>query len=162
MKKFIIQFILLIAVIVIGFTLYKQNPDISKLPLVPPKAVTKELQINSNKLTIEVADTQTKRNQGMGGRESLASDSGMLFIFPNADKYRFWMKGLSFPLDFVWIKGDTVIDTLENVPPPPANTPDSALQIYQPKDVVDKVLEVNTGVVKRLNIKAGDAIKLNP
>lgn len=162
MKKFTIQFILLIAAIAIGFTFYQQSPDISKLPFVPPKPVVKELQINNNKLTVEIADTQTKRNQGLGGRESLASDSGMLFIFPNADKYKFWMKGLSFPLDFIWIKGNAVVDILENVPPPPANTPDSALAIYQPKDAVDKVLEVNTGVVKRLNIKAGDAIKLNP
>ena len=80
----------------------------------------------------------------------------MLFIFPKADKYPFWMKGLSFALDFVWIRDNRVVDILENIQPPAANTPDSALPIYSANMPIDKVLELNAGAVKLLGIRVGD------
>ena len=98
----------------------------------------------------------------MGGRESLASDSGMLFVFDRVDKHVFWMKGLSFALDFVWIKDDKVVDVSENIPPPESGQTDESLPIYTSKVEFNKVLEVNAGTVKKLNIKVGDTIKLQP
>lgn len=84
----------------------------------------------------------------------------MLFIFPKEDKYPFWMKGVSFPLDFIWIKGDQVVDLLENVSPPRVNQKDIDLPIYVPKESIDRILEVNAGTIARLNIKVGDTIKI--
>lgn len=161
MKKFTIQAVLLLIVIGVGIYLFKTSSQISSLPNLPflPQApVTKQVQINGSKLNVEIADTQAKRSKGLGERESLASDSGMLFIFPEPSKYSFWMKGLSFPLDFVWIKGDKVVSILQNVPPPDPNQPDSSLPVYQPNEEVDKVLEVGAGVIQRLNIKVGDTL----
>lgn len=160
MKKFIIQFVLLIAVIGIATFLFKQKPDITNLPFLPEQPVFKELQINQVKLKVEVADTQKKRSKGLGGRESLASGEGMLFILPKPDKYPFWMKGLSFPLDFVWISGEKIVDLLQNIQPPTPGQTDESLPIYQSKEDVDKVLEVAAGTVQRMNIKVGDTIKL--
>lgn len=160
MKKFTIQTVLLIAVIGMAIFLFRENPDISNLPFVPEKSVLRTLQINSVTLKVEVADTQIKRNKGLGGRESLASDEGMLFVFPEADKRAFWMKGLSFPLDFVWIRKDTVVDLLYNVPPPLPGQADANLPIYQSKEDIDQVLELNAGTVQRLNIKVGDRVRV--
>lgn len=160
MKKFIIQFVLLIAVIGIATFLFKQKPDITNLPFLPERPAVKELQINDVKLKVELADSQAKRSKGLGGRESLASGEGMLFIFPKLDKYPFWMKGLSFPLDFVWIRGEKIVDLLQNIQPPTPRQTDESLTIYQSKEDVDKVLEVTGGTAQRLNIKVGDTIKL--
>lgn len=160
MKKFIVQAVLLVAVIAVGLILFKSGTDISDLPFLPQKPVFKTLQIKEAKLKVEIADTQPKRNKGLGGRQNLASDEGMLFIFPKADKHQFWMKGLTFPLDFVWIREDKVVDLLQNVQPSPPNTPDSALSRYGSKEDADKVLEVNAGTIQRLDIKTGDAIKI--
>lgn len=160
MKKFAIQAILLIAVIGAALFFFRTNPDVSSLPFAPEKTVSRQLQINSAVLKVELADTQNKRTKGLGGRESLASDGGMLFIFPDADKRAFWMKGLSFPLDFIWIKGGKVVDLTPNVPAPLPGQADSALPIYQSNESVDKVLEVNAGTIQRLNIKVGDAVKI--
>lgn len=133
---------------------------IPNIPFLPEQTRVGEVLINDNKIKVEIADTQGKRSKGLGGRESLASDSGMLFIFPKEDKYPFWMKGLNFPLDFVWIKGDKVVDILQNIPPPAEGTKDESLPIYLPKEEVDKVLEVNAGTSERLNIKVGDKIEI--
>lgn len=157
MKKFIIQTILLI--IIIGTALIFLNPDTQfpALPFLPQKTTVSKLQINGIELKVEIADTRAKRNKGLGGRQALATDEGMLFVFDEPDKYPFWMKGLNFPLDFVWIRGDQVTDVLPNIQPPVSGK-DESLPIYQPKEDVDKVLEVPAGTIQRLNIKAGDTV----
>lgn len=161
MKKFLIQIILLISVIGVGIVFFVpgKNPNL-EIPFLPQQAKYNDLQINDTLLKVEVADTAAKRSKGLGGRQSLGENEGMLFVFDRADKYPFWMKGVSFALDFVWIKGDAVVDVLENVPPPVPGQSDAALPIYTAKEEIDKVLELNAGSVKKFNIKAGDKISV--
>lgn len=116
---------------------------------------TKKLFINNHPFNIELADTDTLRSRGLSGRNSLSPNSGMLFIFPTAGYYQFWMKEMEFPLDFIWINNDTIVDLTENVPPPDNNY----LPTYSSNSAVDKVLEVNAGTIKSLNIVIGDKIK---
>lgn len=162
MKKFLIQVILLLIVIGAAFFVYGANQSGKKMdiPFLPQGPTFKNMVVNGNTIKIEVADTQEVRKKGLGGRESLASDSGMLFIFEREDRHAFWMKGLKFPLDFIWIKDDVVADILENVPPPAPGQDDASLPIYSSKVAIDKVLEVNAGTVQRLNIKVGDKISI--
>lgn len=162
MKKFTIQIILLVTVIMAALFLFKTGTQIPNLPFlpVPQVPVFKQAQINGDFLKIEIADTQLKRSKGLGGREILATDSGMLFIFEKFGKYPFWMKGLSFPLDFVWIRGDKVVDVFQNIQPPKAGQTDESLSVYESKEDADKVLEINAGLVQRLNIKVGDTVKI--
>ena len=70
------------------------------------------------------------------------------------------MKGLKFPLDFIWIRDDSVVDIIQNAQIPDEGASDESLPIYLPREPIDKVLEVNTGVVDILKIKVGDTIKL--
>ena len=72
------------------------------------------------------------------------------------------MKGLSFPLDFIWIREDKVVDLLHRVQPPTPGQPDESLPIYQSEEEVDKVLEVPAGTIQGLNIKVGDTVKILP
>lgn len=162
MKKFLFQTILLLATVGFAFYFFTVNPALSGLPFLSPNAPFKKLQIGDSLLRVELADTQDKRKKGLGGREVLASNEGMLFVFPDIGKYPFWMKGLSFPLDFIWIKNDQVVDLVQNVPQPAVGQSDSALPIYQSKEDINKVLEVPAGTINRLNIKVGDMIKLLP
>lgn len=158
MKKFLVQFVALLIVIFVAALFFQGK--ITTIPFLPQSTSIRQLVINDAKIKVQIADTQAKRSQGLGGRERLASDEGMLFIFEKEDKYPFWMKGLKFPLDFVWIKGDKVVDILTNIPPPQAGQKDETLPIYQSKEPIDKALEVNAGTVDRLKIKVGDTTKL--
>ncbi len=54
-------------------------------------------------LRIEYATTSESRERGLGGRESIAPDYGMLFVFPNNGYYGFWMKDTLVPLDIFWL-----------------------------------------------------------
>lgn len=160
MRKFVIQSILLIAVVGIALFVFTGNPSISNLLFFSKNSTSRQLQIGEAMLKVEIADTQSKRNKGLGGRQSIASDEGMLFVFSDLGKHPFWMKGLKFPLDFIWIRGDTVVDLTQDAPLATAGQPDSALPIYQSKEDVDKVLEINAGIIQRLNIQVGDTVKL--
>lgn len=160
MKKFAFQFVLIIVGLFLALLIYKLNPSIAGLPFVPERAVVKQLQINNVTLKVEMADTQGKRIKGLGGRESLASNEGMLFVFSKPEKHPFWMKGLTFPLDFIWIRSETVVDIFQNIPPPKPGQSDESLPIYQSKEDVDKVLELAGGTVQMLNLKVGDSVSI--
>lgn len=87
----------------------------------------------------------------------MAEGEGMLFIFPKADRYGIWMKEMKFPIDIIWIQGDRILGFTENAVPEPG-TRDRELAIYYPPAVIDKVLEVNAGLVGRFGLKVGGVI----
>lgn len=158
MKKFTVQVIVLLIVAFVALAFYTSKITIN--PFLPSSPAFKQVTINGSTLKVELADTQDKRTKGLSGRDSLASDSGMLFTFANPDKYPFWMKGIKFPLDFIWIRNNVVVDFIENVEPPKANQSDSSLPVYSSKVPIDSVLEVNAGIVKSLKIKEGDKVSV--
>src|SRR3989344_4740780 len=104
---------------------------------------------------VELAITPRERERGLSGRQSLDPNSGMLFLFGNEAVYHFWMRGMQFPLDFIWIDDNIIVDIDENVPAPMGNEEPIELA---PKVPVDKVLELNAGVVSALGVKTGDQI----
>ena len=111
----------------------------------------------------ELARTPQERVPGLGNRDSLAEDAGMLFVFPSAQQPSFWMKDMRFPLDFVWISAEKrVVQVTENVLPPALGTSDSALPVYVPASSVQYVLEVNAGAVARGGVRAGDVVSFQP
>ncbi len=106
----------------------------------------------NGKLTLDIADTPSARELGLGGRTSMAKDHGMIFVFEKPGIYPFWMKGMHFPLDIVWIN-QGIVQEVVNMHAP-VNTvvmPDTHVPIHP----ADRVLEVNAGVAQELGIKPG-------
>lgn len=87
---------------------------------------------------IEVADTPEKRTQGLADRAMLEPGTGMLFVFPYKDKYGFWMKGMQFPLDIIFLR-DGVVDSIAR-----HRLPGDLTSVF-PEHPIDEVLEVNAG-----------------
>lgn len=180
MKTFLIQIVALITVILVCLAV-ATNPQFLNVlfprpssapnqedPVVPTGDTTRIRIIDGSsqdpiivkaELTLDVADDKNERSEGLSGRDNLATDSGMLFVFEKADKYKFWMKGIKIPLDFIWVLDDRVVDILPNVSPPAPNTPDSQLPVYGPLTKVNKVIEVNGGFTTSRNIRVGDKIQ---
>lgn len=129
-----------------------------------PNTTDKRIEIVSNDgktikstLSIEVADTPDKRGVGLGGRNTLKANAGMLFVFSQPGNYEFWMKNMKIPIDMIWISSDEIVDITEDVPPPAAG--ETELPLYKSAQPVDKVLEVNSGYAKDHNISPGDKIR---
>jgi hypothetical protein len=49
--------------------------------------------------TVEIAETEAERAQGLMFRSRLAPDAGMLFIYPADRRLSMWMKNTLIPLD---------------------------------------------------------------
>lgn len=143
MKKILITLVIILGLFTLWY--YSKNPPGVKVI------------IRGHTIPVEVAVTPQEKSKGLGERNSLAAGSGMLFAFDRPARYQFWMKGMRFALDFIWIDGTTVADITENVPPP---AEEINLPVYQPKVPADKVLEVNAGLVKLYGIQVGDTIKI--
>jgi uncharacterized membrane protein (UPF0127 family) len=114
----------------------------------------KRLKIGDTEISVEIAKDEREKEKGLSDRGFLPQDRGMLFIFDKADYYTFTMKDMNFPLDFIWIRENEIVEITENVSPK-----DYPFGI-RPTKKIDKVLEVNAGFVRERNIKVGDEIKL--
>jgi uncharacterized protein len=162
-KKFAIQIFFLILVICGALYFSRSDATIPLIPSIPgqvPSSNLSPITINGVTINAEIADTQDKRNKGLSGRESLATDSGMLFTYQDSGKYTFWMKGMKFPLDMIWINGKTVVDIIKNATPPLPGQKDETLSIYTSNQNADKMLEVNAGFVDAHGIKVGDTVEV--
>jgi len=114
------------------------------------------IKIGENVFRAEVAETMGQKAKGLGYRDELARDGAMYFDFGKEDKYGFWMMGMKFPIDIIWIKGNVVVGIEKNVPAPMPGMPESALKLYHPPQAIDKVIEINAGLSDELGIKIGD------
>jgi uncharacterized membrane protein (UPF0127 family) len=113
-----------------------------------------EIKVGEASFNVEIADTPTLRAKGLSGRDYLPTDSGMLFVFPYSAVEKFWMKGMKFPIDIIWIKEDLVVGM--TIGAEPEEGPDYT--IYSSPEAIDKVLEINAGLVQKLGIKVGDIV----
>jgi len=72
-----------------------------------PEGVTAATVVIGDKnWTVEVAQSEQERVNGLSGREGLPQDGGMWFIFPESTSSEFWMDGMNFDLDIVFIGED--------------------------------------------------------
>ena len=116
-----------------------------------------QIKIDNQVINVEIADTMFSRERGLSGRDGLALDQGMLFVFPMASRTGFWMKDMKFPLDLVWIEGDRVVGVSSQVYPEPGVSMWN-LKIYYPPQAVSTVLEVPAGVATLYGWKEGSVV----
>ena len=62
-----------------------------------------QLRVGTKAITAEVAADDASRSQGLMFRKALPPDHGMLFVFPEAGQYCFWMKNTPLPLTIAFI-----------------------------------------------------------
>lgn len=107
-------------------------------------------------LTVEVASTPRLRALGLGNRDALAADAGMLFAFDEPGTYGFWMKDMRFPIDMIWLRDGEVVGVDADVPV----GSEADLPVYRPDVPVDRVLETNAGFAKAHEITVGGRLDI--
>ena len=110
---------------------------------------------NETQIIAGVADSQSERQQGLSGRESLSENEGLLFIHESKSIPSYWMKDMLITLDFIWLNEGIVVDLTENVPPE-----DPPTTFYRPDSLVDQVLEVNAGFIEKHGLSVGDYLDI--
>jgi len=158
MKKLLV-FVILIFAGFMFYNLYQKYLAPFVNETVPNNPKSSIVQIKDTTYQVEIADNDEKRVQGLSGRNELAKDRGMLFIFPDSDYHTFWMRGMKIPLDFIWIKDAQIVDVTENVAAPLTDT--YAPPTIKPKQPVNTVLEINAGEVKAHGFQIGDQVTIS-
>ena len=101
---------------------------------------------------VELAVTAQQRALGLMFRKDLASDAGMLFIYPRPQVITMWMQNTPLPLDMIFIGQDNrIAKIVERTIPYSTNTISSG-------QTAKAVLEVNGGTADRLGLQVGDQI----
>jgi hypothetical protein len=103
-----------------------------------------QITLGDAKVDAEIVATPEARTKGLSGRESLAEDEGMLFIFDTDDVHSFWMKDMLISIDMIWLTADKRVVHIE------ANaTPESYPASFGPHTPTRYVLEVPAGWAAR-------------
>jgi uncharacterized membrane protein (UPF0127 family) len=157
----IVAVVLMSVLLKYSFKLYSHSESGSSLlGQSSPQKQSPQVIIKNIKIAVDVAKTYEEKDKGLGGRENLGKNEGMLFVFDYNNVPIFWMKGMLIPLDIIWISDDKVVDLHKNIKASEPGTPESNLPKYSPKKSVDYVLEVNAGFSDKNDIQIGDSVKL--
>ncbi|MFP4001301.1 MAG: DUF192 domain-containing protein [Thermoplasmata archaeon] len=104
-------------------------------------------------MTVEVAETEEERSQGLMDRDSLCEDCGMLFVYEEDVHNGFWMKDTQIPLSIAFISKNGTIMEIQQMEPETTDT-------HRPEESYRYALEVNQGFFQENGIGAGDQISI--
>ncbi|MBI2612436.1 DUF192 domain-containing protein [Candidatus Kaiserbacteria bacterium] len=113
------------------------------------------IQIKDRTIRVEIADTSGERERGLSGKEGLAEDEGMLFVFEEDGRPAFWMKDMLFAIDILWISSDgAIVHIEENV------APETYPTAFAPRNEARYVVELPAGYVAKYTVRPGDIVRL--
>lgn len=104
-------------------------------------------------LNVELAADPPSREQGLMGRQSMAPDAGMLFIFPDRAPRVFWMRQTPLPLSIAFLADDGTIVHLADMQPHDET-------LIASRHPVRYALEVNQGWFAARGIAVGAQARL--
>jgi len=103
--------------------------------------------------SVEIADDEQERNQGLMFRKSLPRGAGMLFVYDHPQTSAFWMKNTLIPLDIIFLDETGLVTSVH------ANAVPGDLTPIPGGDRVFAVLEINGGLARRYGISAGTQMR---
>jgi uncharacterized membrane protein (UPF0127 family) len=113
------------------------------------------VEIRGKPIAVEVADSRSEQQKGLGERDGLAWDSGMYFPYQTPGFYSFWMKGMRFSIDIVFVREGRIVEIHPQVPfEQGGNGP-----TIRPRSLVDGVLEVPAGYAVASGWQIGDRVR---
>lgn len=112
------------------------------------------IHIGAQTFQASVADTPSARQHGLSGRRELAENSGMWFEFPTSDWHSFWMQGMHFPIDLIWVSPTQQVLGVLTLQPCTAQP----CPIFVPPGPVAHVLEINANAFAG---RVGDPVTWN-
>ena len=105
------------------------------------------------RFTVELADTNESRAQGLMFRETMAQRAGMLFVYDHPQRAVFWMKNTLIPLDMIFVDQTGAVTAVHHDAIPGDLTPiDGGRGVFA-------VLEINGGLARKYGIAPGSQMR---
>ena len=143
------NYIYILIFISIAFT--NANADTNKITF-QNSSLTIQTKDSEYIFNIEIAVTEKERSRGLMYRKELKQTEGMLFLYPEKQIIKMWMKNTLIPLDMIFINNNGKIIDIFKMTIPKDLTP------IGPDVKLKGVLEINGGLTSYLNINKGDFI----
>ncbi len=118
----------------------------------------KKVFLNGEILNVWLPKTIQQRYKGLGGRNKLEQNQGMLFLFEFPGQHGIVMRDMNFPIDIIWLDKGEVVDIAPSVEP--EDVPEEQLRVYTPRIDSTMVLELQSGWAVAHDLKIGDKMSL--
>ena len=129
---------------------------------------TEQVVIAGEQFQLEVAQDEVTRTKGMMGRTEIASDGGMLFIFPTSQLRSFWMGNCVVDIDIMFLDRYgrvTAIHTMKTEDPRKDDETEVAYKArmpgYSSVYATQFAIELHAGSIQRLGVDVDDKIELD-
>jgi uncharacterized protein len=115
--------------------------------------------VNGFDVMADIALTGEQRTKGLDVKNNLTENQGMLFVFQQPYRYGFWMIGMKFPIDIIWLDSNGVVTHMEHSlkPCPPASS-NLVCPLYFPEKDSLYVLETVAGFSMKHNLRLGSHV----
>ena len=126
------------------------------------------VKIKGKTFTLDLAADNPTRMLGLGGREVIPEDGGMLFVFPESRGLRFVMRDCPVAIDVAFLDPEGVVTAVHHMPPEEPQGPEETDMLYEnrlakysSRFAAQFAIELKGGKMEELGIKAGDKIDLD-
>ncbi len=128
------------------------------LSLLWAHVLTTTLFASPATVAVEIVSQPVELQRGLQGHKPLVEGTGMLFILPQAETARFWMKEMTFAIDILFLQADGTVANVALKAPP---CKQAVCPVYQSNGPVTHVLEVPAGWSERHAVSAGTRLRIN-
>lgn len=111
------------------------------------------LRAPNRSFNLEVADTVEKQELGLGQRDRLADNEGMVFVYEGERQLCFWMKDMRIPIDMIWLNSAKKVLKIE------ANVSPKTYPNDFCADSAQYVIELNANAAQAAGISTGQTLK---
>jgi len=126
----------------------------------PPEVEAAVVTIRGQAVDVDVARSEAAQQLGLGRYRSLAWGRGMIFPYDRPGFRAFWMKGMHFDIDIVWIREGRIVGIAARVPAPDRPDAESPARV-RANELVDLVLEVPAGYAEANGWRRGDRVDIS-
>ena len=117
------------------------------------------VEIKGQRYSVEVANTEASRAQGLMFRDEMDADKGMFFVHPANEMQAYWMKNTKIPLDILYFDPQLKLVS-QSRDTPPCSAGDQCPP-YPSTAPAQYVLELNAGQAAKLNLQDGDQLTVS-
>ncbi len=123
------------------------------------------MQIGEERLHLELAADRESRVRGLGGRDHILPNSGMLFAFGRAEPRSFVMRDCPIPIDIAFLDAEGRVVAIHAMQPEPPRRTDETpfsyeerLRPYASAAPTQYAVETAGGRLAALGLQVGDVV----